>query len=266
MLFRSDCGSSHCFLDEHFAHANHFPISLIAPIGLHLLDGSLAGTITSASEISVKFPCGTSQKLCFLLTKLDRDFPAVLRLDWLTLHNPLIDWAQHSVTFQDRIDILPVPVSVSEPSVASVQCSRTSRPETPSVVSSLDNTNPISVSEFSPETPSVPISVSEFSPETPSVPVSISSSTPNISLLSAAAFKKVMCSEGAQCFSAFICNPINVSGHRATPASESDLEGVPKILRLGTSPGFPQVLMSILVGILVGHVTRGSGSPIYTGL
>ena len=37
-------------------------------------------------------------------------------------------------------------------------------------------------------------------------------------------------------------------------------------IRLGTSPGFPRVLMSILVGILVGHVTRGSGSPVYTGL
>ena len=92
-----DCGSSHCFLDEHFARANHFPISLIVPIGLRLLDGSLAGTITSASEISIKFPCGTFQKLHFLLTKLDRDFPAVLRLDWLTLHNLLIDWAH--VTF-----------------------------------------------------------------------------------------------------------------------------------------------------------------------
>ena len=94
------------------------------------------------------------------------------------------------------------------------------------MVSSLDDINPISVLEFSPETPSVSISVSKFSPETPSVPVSISSSTLNISLLSAAAFKKAMRSEGAQCFSAFIRNPVNVSGRRATPASESDLEGV----------------------------------------
>ena len=99
--------------------------------------------------------------------------------------------------------------------MASVRCSRTSHPEMPSVVSSSDNTNPISVSELS--------------PKTPSVPVSISSSTPNISLLSAAAFKKAMRSEGAQCFSAFIRNPINISGCQVTPASESDLEGVPKI-------------------------------------
>ena len=44
-------------------------------------------------------------------------------------------------------------------------------------------------------------------------------------------FSKVMCSDGAQCFSAFICNPVKVSGSgcHATPASESDLEGVPKI-------------------------------------
>ena len=82
--------------------------------------------------------------------------------------------------------------------MASVWCSRTSHLETPSVVSSLDNINPISVSEFS--------------LETPSVPVSTSSSTLNISLLSAAAFKKAMRSEGAQCFSAFIHNPVDVLG------------------------------------------------------
>ena len=37
-----------------------------------------------------------------------------------------------------------------------------------------------------------------------------------------------------------------------------------KILRLGTSPGLRWVLASILVGILVGNVTRGSGSPAKT--
>ena len=94
-----DCGSSHCFLDKHFAHSNYFPITQISPMKLQLLDGSLARTITHASKISIKFPCGTLLQIWFLLTKLDCDFPAVLRLDWLTLHNLLIDWVRHSVTF-----------------------------------------------------------------------------------------------------------------------------------------------------------------------
>ena len=94
-----ECGSSHCFLDEHFARSNYFPVTPISPMKLQLLDGSLAGTITHASQISIKFPCGTLLQIQFLLTKLDHDFPAVLGLDWLTLHNLLIDWVRHSVTF-----------------------------------------------------------------------------------------------------------------------------------------------------------------------
>ena len=38
-----------------------------------------------------------------------------------------------------------------------------------------------------------------------------------------------MHSKGAQCFSAFIQNPNEAAGRRATPASESDLKGVPNI-------------------------------------
>ena len=76
-----DCGSSHCFLDEYFAHSNYFPISPISPMKLWLLDGSLARTITHASKNSIKFPCGTLLHIQFLLTKLDHDFPVVLGLD-----------------------------------------------------------------------------------------------------------------------------------------------------------------------------------------
>ena len=38
-----------------------------------------------------------------------------------------------------------------------------------------------------------------------------------------------MRSEGAQCFSVFIQNPNEAAGRCATPASKSDLEGVPNI-------------------------------------
>ena len=113
-----DCGPSHCFW---------------------LLDGSLARNITHASTISIKFPCGTLLQIRFLLTKLDCDFPAVLGLDWLTLHNPLIDWVRHSVTFQNHINSPLTPPSDPKPSLVSVQGSVTSHP-VPSMVSSSDDT------------------------------------------------------------------------------------------------------------------------------
>ena len=36
-----DCGSSHCFLDEHFAHSNYFPITQISPMKLSVWKSSL---------------------------------------------------------------------------------------------------------------------------------------------------------------------------------------------------------------------------------
>ena len=65
---------------------------------LHLIDGSSPSYITCATDILVWFPCGTVHQVWFLITKLDTKFPAVLGLDWLTLHNLLIDWADSSLS------------------------------------------------------------------------------------------------------------------------------------------------------------------------
>jgi hypothetical protein len=86
-----DCGSSHCFIDSHYAKVNHFPIVSIPRMRLHLIDRSSPSYITCTTDISVQFPCRTIHQVRFLITKLDTEFPAVLRLDWLTLHNPLIN-------------------------------------------------------------------------------------------------------------------------------------------------------------------------------
>jgi hypothetical protein len=94
-----DCGSSHCFIDSHYAKVNHFPIVFIPQMRLCLIDGSSPSYITCTTDISVWFSCGTTHQLRFLITKLDTKFPAVLGLDWLILHNPLINWADSSVTF-----------------------------------------------------------------------------------------------------------------------------------------------------------------------
>jgi hypothetical protein len=107
-----DCGSSHCFIDSYYAKVNHFPIVSVSPMRLRL-DRSSPSYITHATDISVQFPCRTIHQVRFLITKLDTKFPAVLRLDWLTLHNPLINWADSSVTFRDHPDTLPVTTTQS---------------------------------------------------------------------------------------------------------------------------------------------------------
>jgi Retroviral aspartyl protease len=108
-----DCGSSHCFIDSHYAKVNYFPIVSVPHMRLCLIDGSSPSYIMHATDTSVRFPCGTTHQVRFLITKLDTKFPAVLGLDWLTLHSPLINWADSSVTFQDHPNTLPVTTTQS---------------------------------------------------------------------------------------------------------------------------------------------------------
>ena len=85
-----DCGSSHCFMDEKFAKDNCFPIILISPMRLKLIDGSYGPPLMRASDVTVTLSCGLVHNIHFLITHLDHEFSAVLGLDWLTQHNPLI--------------------------------------------------------------------------------------------------------------------------------------------------------------------------------
>jgi hypothetical protein len=48
-----DCGSSHCFIDSHYAKVNHFPIVSVPQMRLHLIDGSSLSYITHTTDISV---------------------------------------------------------------------------------------------------------------------------------------------------------------------------------------------------------------------
>jgi hypothetical protein len=41
-----DCGSSHCFIDSHYAKVNHFLIVSVPRMRLHLIDGSSPSYIT----------------------------------------------------------------------------------------------------------------------------------------------------------------------------------------------------------------------------
>ena len=96
--------------------------------------------ITSATNITIRFPCGTTHSFSFYITQLDSKFPTVLGLDWLTQHNWLIDWVDQSVTFCVR----PDSTLISAPAMASVVSKGAPcNPKTPSVSASA---GPINIS------------------------------------------------------------------------------------------------------------------------
>jgi hypothetical protein len=206
-----DCGSSHCFIDSHYAKVNHFPIVSVPCMRLRLIDGLSPSYITHATDISVWFPCGTTHQVRFLIIKLDTEFPAVLRLDWFTLHNPLINWADSSVTFRDHPNTLPV---------TTTQSVLANQEELPSD----DDTSSELLEDLSdPNTVSIPEPTTEFilNPTIDSIHVPgtnpVSGSIPNnsgissallISLVSVKAFMRSMQSEGAQCFSILAHEPL----------------------------------------------------------
>jgi hypothetical protein len=151
---------------------------------LCLIDGSSPSYIMHATDISVWFPCRTTHQVRFLITKLNTKFPAVLRLDWLTLHNPLINWADSSVTFRDHPDTLPV---ITTQSVLANQEELPSDDDTSFKFSEgLPDPNPVNIPEPTTEFISNPTVDSISVPNT--VPVSNSilsnSSTNSIPLIS----------------------------------------------------------------------------------
>jgi Retroviral aspartyl protease len=226
-----DCGSSHCFIDFHYAKVNHFPIISVPRMRLRLIDGSSLSYIMRATDISVRFSCETTHQVRFLITKLDTKFPAVLGLDWLTLHNLLINWADSSVTFRDHPDTSPVTTTQS---VLGNQEELPSNDDTSSeLLEDLPDPNPVNIPEPTTEFISNPTVDSIPVPNT--VPVSDSipnnsgtSSVPLISLVSVEAFMRSMQSEGAQCFSILAHEPLKPDSS-GKPKFNPDLKDVPEV-------------------------------------
>jgi hypothetical protein len=202
---------------------------------LRLIDGSSPSYITHATDISVQFPCGTAHQVRFLITKLDTEFSAVLGLDWLTLHNPLINWADSCVNFRGH----PDSSLATTHSVLANQEELSSDNETASELSEdLPDPNPDIIPEPTPEFISNPIFDSVLTSE--SVPTSEPSPTttesgnqepspaPFISLVSAEAFLRSMQTEGAQCFSILAHEPLKPDPPDK-PKFNPDLEQVPNI-------------------------------------
>jgi len=182
-------GSTCSFIYEGYVVEHNLPSILIPPILLCVIDGSMHPPITSTLTLTIQFSCGTTHSIRYIVNQLDSDFPAVLGLDWLTQHNPLIDWVDQSVTFHVCPDSAPTSIPAMAPSVT--------------------------------EVPDISESVSD--------PPKITSTGPiNISLIGATAFAKAAWAEGSQTFSLSLKDE-EVSGCSMTTApSGSDTEGVPE--------------------------------------
>ena len=176
-------------MDSDFVQQHNLPAYSVKPIELKLFDGTSNSVITQSIDLFVLFSSGESMTINFYVTPLDPSCSVVLGHNWLTRHNPLIDWALGSITFRPQI------IDPSFPSPTS-----------------------------SARAAKLPPQNSAVSDETPKQ----SDSAPHISLIGAAAFMRASKLPGSQCYKIHLSDP-SVSAKSASVSDEPpDLSQVPK--------------------------------------
>ena len=102
-----DSGSTHCFLDHSLIWKFRIPTRSISPIPLKLFDGRTSSMITEVAKLPICFSPNNLFSIDFYVTSLDPSCSIVLGHNWLTCHNPLIDWVSGSITFRSSKQMDP---------------------------------------------------------------------------------------------------------------------------------------------------------------
>src|SRR5260221_8947712 len=93
---------SHSFVNETFALKNRLKFSYLPKaIPLRMFDGSTTSTVDRTCCIPITFSTSESHTMELFVTKLDKEYLVVLGYDWLTQHNPSIDWVEMKIMFHN---------------------------------------------------------------------------------------------------------------------------------------------------------------------
>jgi len=94
-----DSGLSDCFVDSVFVSKYYLLLQKTNPCPLILIDGTIDQLVSHVVSLPINFPCSYLCQIEFFMTKLEGTYPIVLEHNWLTQHNPTIDWAKETIGF-----------------------------------------------------------------------------------------------------------------------------------------------------------------------
>ena len=80
-------------------NTHNLKTSATSPVALCLFDGLSNSTISEIANLPIIFSTGDCMNLNFYVTLLDSSCSLVLEYNWLTQHNPLIDWVNRLINF-----------------------------------------------------------------------------------------------------------------------------------------------------------------------